>query len=291
MQMRIPSNKVADILSFFRSELAGHYDEEEITRLAEWCFEEFIGWTKTDLLLNHERTVNESDLLKFNFAVKDLKRGRPIQYVLGKAYFHGLEFYVDDNVLIPRPETEELVQLIIDEERGKKRTPVIVDIGTGSGCIAIALKKKIPHAHVYALDVSLGALAVAKRNATANDAEIHFLLSDVLDKTAHEHIPACHIIVSNPPYVTEKESGEMLARVKDYEPHLALFVKDNDSLIFYKSIAQLGRDKLKEDGLLAFEINEQLGYETCILLQQEGYRDVRLLKDMQGKDRFILARL
>lgn len=289
--MRIPSNKVADILSFFRSELVEHYDDEEINRLAEWCFEEFIGWTKTDLLLNHERTVNESDLLKFNFAVKDLKRGRPIQYVLGKVYFHGLEFFVDNNVLIPRPETEELVQLVLDEERGKKRTLVIIDIGTGSGCIAIALKKKIPHAHVYALDVSVGALAVAKRNATTNDADIHFILSDVLDKNAHAHIPACHVMVSNPPYVTEHESGEMLPRVKDYEPQLALFVKDNDPLIFYKSIAQLAKSKLKESGLLVFEINEQLGYETCILLQQEGYRDVRLLKDTQGKDRFVLARL
>ena len=288
--MKIPSNKISDIINYFRGELNSLYEKEEIEKFVEYCFEEFIHFKKSDLLLKQENTVSESDLLKFHFAVKDLKRGRPIQYVIGKSWFYGMEFIVNNNVLIPRPETEELVKLIIDDAKNHNESFSILDIGTGSGCIAIALKKNLPRCHVYALDISEEALKVAKQNAEKNNCEIYFMHADILDKNCLEKIHDCSVIVSNPPYVKESEKKSMHKNVLDYEPHSALFVNDKNPLLFYKTIAEAGKKKLKEHGTVYVEINESLGLETAILFQHEGYRDVQLLKDMQGKDRMIKAK-
>ena len=241
--------------------------------------------------MKQDKTVSESDLLKFHFAVKDLKRGRPIQYVIGKSWFYGMEFIVTNDVLIPRPETEELVKLVIDDAKKHPESFSILDIGTGSGCIAVALKRKLPRCHVYALDISDEALKVAKQNAEKNNCEIHFMEGDILDSSCLAKIPACSVIVSNPPYVKKSEMNSMHRNVVEYEPHTALFVSDENALVFYRAIAQAGKEKLKSGGTVYVEINETLGLETAILFQKEGYADVQLIKDMQGKDRMIKASL
>lgn len=287
--MRIASNKVRDIIAFFRLELHGLYEENEIDRFIEICFEEYTGFSRADLLTRQEATVNESDLLKFNFAVKDLKRGRPVQYITGKAWFFDMTLSVNESVLIPRPETEELVQWITDDYKDSVSSVSMLDIGTGSGCIPLALKRKMPRHHVYALDVSAEALAVARQNADKYRADIHFIRMDVTDDTAWGKIPACSVMVSNPPYITEKEKTGMHPNVVDYEPHLALFVPDDDALVFYRVIARLAKEKLKAGGHLYFEINEALGLDVCILLQKEGFSDVRLKQDISGKDRMVRA--
>jgi release factor glutamine methyltransferase len=287
--MRIPTNKISDIAQFFRNELSSKYEKEEIEKFIEYCFHDFIGFTKTDLLIKQDRTVSESDLLKFHFAVKDLKRGRPVQYILGKASFYGMEFIVNSNVLIPRPETEELVKLILDDAKLHAESFSILDIGTGSGCIAVALKKNLPRCHVYALDISEEALKVARENALRNDCEIHFIHGDIRDQSVVEKLPACTVLVSNPPYVKNSERSSMHENVVEHEPHLALFVPDEDALIFYKVIAEAGKTKLKPGGAVYVEINEALGIDTALLFQKEGYTNVQLLQDMQGKDRMIKA--
>lgn len=287
--MRISSNKISDIVRYFHSELSSRYEKEEIDLFAEFCFSEFTGLTKKNILLEPERRVNESDLLKFSFAVKDLKRGRPIQYIIGKAWFYGLEFSVSNAVLIPRPETEELVSLVIAESSKHAESFSILDIGTGSGCIAVTLKKKIQRAHVYAVDVSEEALAVARQNAEQHECELKFIHADVLDETQYAQLPACTVIVSNPPYVKQSEKAVMKTNVLDYEPHRALFVREEDPLVFYRAIAAIGKQKLKSGGKIFVEINETLGLETCILFQQAGFTDVQLKQDLQGKDRMVVA--
>jgi release factor glutamine methyltransferase len=287
--MKIPSNRIDDIARWFRTQLAERYERDEIDRMAEYCLEAFAGYTRNDQLLRPESRVTESELLKLHFAVKDLKRGRPLQYILGKAWFFGLTLQVTPDVLIPRPETEELVQLIIDEQQQTTGSFSILDIGTGSGCIAIALKKKLQRCHVYALDVSAGALKVAATNAATNNAEIQFIEADILNESAHEKLPRCQVIVSNPPYVLESEKASMAEHVVEHEPHTALFVPDTDQLKFYRVIGRLALEKLKPGGTLYVEINEALGLETCILLQNIGFTNVQLKKDMQGKDRMVTA--
>ena len=289
--MRIPSNKISDIAQYFRNELSSRYEKGEIETFIQYCFEDFIGFTKTDLMIKQDKTVSESDLLKFHFAVKDLKRGRPIQYILGKAAFYGMEFIVNSNVLIPRPETEELVKLILVDAKSHAESFSILDIGTGSGCIAIALKKNLPRCHVYALDISGEALKVAKENALRNECEIHFIEADICDANSIEKLPACTIIVSNPPYIKSSERAAMHENVVEHEPHVALFVPDEDALLFYKVIAETGKSKLKSGGAVYVEINEALGIDTAILFQKEGYKNVQLLQDIQGKDRMIKAEL
>jgi release factor glutamine methyltransferase len=287
--MKIPTNKVRDIAQYFRNELSAKYSSEEIEIFIQWCFEDFSGLSRNEILHAPEKNINESDLLKYSFAVKGLKRGRPIQYVLGKADFYGLKFEVDPAVLIPRPETEELVSLVIAESAAHPESFSILDIGTGSGCIAITLKTKISRAHVYAADISEDALQMAKMNATDHKTNIHFLQVDVLDRNTWNQIPSCSIIVSNPPYVAQSEASTIKENVLNHEPHLALFVPDNDALVFYRVIAELGKQKLKSGGKIFVEINEQFGIDTCMLFQQNGYKNVLLKKDLQGKDRFVIA--
>lgn len=284
--MRIPSNKVCDIERFAYRELEDIYNRNEIRTLLQMMFEHFLGWSVAHLLISKNATINQSDLLKLNFAIKDLRAGKPIQYIIGSTEFCNLTLSVSPHTLIPRPETAELVYLIADKE--KERQPqYILDLCTGSGCIAIALAKAFPAAKVFASDISAEAMAVAKKNAECNKAEVSFVIADIL-REENPSGESYDIIVSNPPYVREMEKVMMNRNVLDYEPHIALFVPDGDPLMFYRHIAEFATKHLRTGGKLYLEINEALGNETAALLEKQGYRPI-IHKDSFGKDRMIEA--
>lgn len=292
--MKIPSNRVSSVINYYREQLNGLYDKEEIENFIWYSFEAFMGFSRTDLLMRSNDTMSESMLLKFNFAVKDLKRYRPIQYILGYTVFYGLKIRVDERVLIPRQETEELVHLIIKNQearrKGQDERMRILDIGTGSGCIAIALKKNLPWAEVNAMDVSEGALELAKGNAMTNDADIAFIYADILDPAVEAELPRYDVIVSNPPYVLHSEKNTMHPNVLEHEPHLALFVNDNDPLLFYRAIMNIASVKLERGGELYFEINEQQGDSLIKLAYEMGFLKTELVKDINGKNRILYVK-
>lgn len=282
--MRIPSNRICDIERFAYAELEGIYPQEEIRGFLRLLFEEYLGWDLTTWLLSKQKTINQSDLLKINFAIKDLKRHRPIQHIIGKADFCGMTLRVDENVLIPRPETEGLVELAKDRCPSPKR---ILDLCTGSGCIAIALAKVFPNAEITAVDISEKALDVARQNAWNQGVEIEFVQADVLNDSL-DQLPEYDLIVSNPPYVRELEKSGMQPNVLDYEPHLALFVPDNDPLLFYRRLAEIADKHLVTSGLLVVEINESLGEETAKLFRAHRL-ETTLHNDFKGKTRFAVT--
>lgn len=275
----------------FIKELSPFYDAYEAESFFYLILEDKHKLRQIDLALNHELTFSDSDFAVWNSLLKELKKEIPIQYLLGKTHFYGLEFEVNENVLIPRPETEELVEWIINEHSKVDRTKKIkiLDIGTGSGCIAISLAKNIPNAEVYAIDVSRKAIETAKKNAANNKVEVNFILQNILETEALK----CDfdIIVSNPPYVRNLEKEEIKKNVLDYEPHLALFVEDNDALIFYRKIAELAKKNLLEDGQLYFEINQYLGKETKDLLEEMNFKNIELRKDIYDNDRMIFGKV
>ena len=301
--MPISSNKIADLVLFFRDELKNNYESNEIETLIAYCFEEFLYLNRADIVLNKSTSINESELLKFKFAIKSLKEFKPIQYILGKADFYGLKFIVNENVLIPRPETEELVNLIIKEVKEKNKHSEnkngshfsILDIGTGTGCIPIVLKKNITTANLYALDISLKALEIAKQNAMLHNVIINFLHFDILSPLPsfflRDSLPIpdfkFDIIVSNPPYICIPEKSQMNKNVLDYEPHLALFVNDIDPMLFNKMIAEFALKYLKTNGELYLEINQYHGLETKQLFESKGFKNTRLLKDCNDNDRIL----
>ena len=283
--MRIASTKIADVLKFFRQELKDIYDPGEIETFILYCFEAYLNFNKTDLILSATEHVTESELLKFNFAVKQLKQQRPIQYILGTADFYGLKFMVNEQVLIPRPETEELVELIIRENKAKQQ-PAILDIGTGSGCIAVALKKNLPDANVSALDVSAEALEVARQNAQSNGVDISFLEQDILQWEPDKSLKF-NLIVSNPPYICHSEKAEMHKNVLEHEPHLALFVPNEDPLLFYRTIAEFALTHLEKNGKLYFEVNAYYGLEISKMLGEKGFKNITLINDLNNKNRIL----
>lgn len=283
--MKIASNKIKDILRFFRDELKDSYENGELESIIAFCFEYYLKLNRTELIARADETVSESELLKFNFAIKELKNHRPIQYILGEADFYRLKYKVNEHVLIPRPETEELVHLIINDN--KLISPSILDIGTGSGCIPISLKKNIPSAKVSAIDISEKALEVAKQNAQKNNVEINFLLEDILHPTSDIRHLTSDIIVSNPPYICISEKVNMNKNVLDFEPHLALFVENDDPLLFYKAIADLALKSLNKNGKIYFEINQSLSSETMNLLENKGFKNVKLIKDLSNNYRIL----
>jgi release factor glutamine methyltransferase len=242
-----------------------------------------------EISLSKNVSLTPNQLLKFNEYLKDLKQQKPIQYVLGETEFYGMTLNVTPSVLIPRPETEELVQWIISESKGASR---FLDIGTGSGCISIALSKAFPKAKVVATDISPLAICVAQSNAMLNQVEVEFLINDVFSDKIYEtpHQPF-DVIVSNPPYVRESEREKMHPNVLLYEPETALFVPDDDPLLFYSRIGQATKQLLAETGLLFFEINQALGLQTKCMLESIGFKNVVLKKDINGKDRMIMASL
>lgn len=290
--MRIPSNKITDVRNFFKQELKNIYAEAEINEFIFLSFEQILEFSRTDLSLRSHETMSESELLKFNNIVKELKKQKPIQYILGSTTFYGLDFFVNENVLIPRPETEELVDLIIQDSKLKTQDSrlQILDIGTGSGCIAIALKKNIPNSNVCAMDISEKALEVAKRNTLKNNTKINLIHADILNSSTLQlsNSPThFHIIVSNPPYIASSEKINMQKNVLDHEPGTALFVEDSDPLVFYRFIAEYAQKHLTRDGKLFFEINEKYGDELAGLLQQKAFKNILLKKDINDKNRIL----
>lgn len=290
----------------FIQELSSIYDAGEAENFFYLILEQKQKLKRIDIALHPNITFSEEEIQHWNLILDQLKNEIPIQYLLGKTSFYGLEFQVNSTVLIPRPETEELVDWIIQSTKlevksGKlaaaSRKISILDIGTGSGCIAISLAKNIPNAQVFAIDISSQALATAKKNAELNQVEVHFIKTDILNTDDLKKLPTSYfplptffdIIVSNPPYVRELEKQEIKKNVLDNEPHLALFVEDNDALIFYKKIAELAQKNLSPNGQLFFEINQYLGKEMIDLLEKMGFKNVELRQDIYGNDRMTLG--
>ncbi|MCV9926484.1 peptide chain release factor N(5)-glutamine methyltransferase [Flavobacterium sp. LS1R49] len=281
--------KIKQYRTQFIQELSGIYDVLEVESFFYLILEVKRNLKQIDLALNPDLSFSEQEIADWSILVSELKKEIPIQYLLGKTNFYGLDFEVNSNVLIPRPETEELVEWIIKENLnvGKSNGLKILDIGTGSGCIAISLAKNLPHAQVYAIDVSENALATAKRNAISNGVSVTFLLQNILE--TEDLMQEFDVIVSNPPYVRNLEKEEIKKNVLDYEPHLALFVEDNDALIFYRKIAELAQTNLRKNGSLYFEINQYLGKETVKLLENLGFKNIELRKDIYDNDRMIFC--
>ena len=279
--------KIKEYRSSFIQQLTPIFDEGEAESFFYLILEEKYQLKRIDLALQPDLVLSENEINNWNIILEQLKKEIPVQYLLGKTSFYGLDFEVNPNVLIPRQETEELVQWIIESSnvKAKSQELKIVDIGTGSGCIAISIAKNIAHSKVFAIDVSENALATAQKNAEINNVEITFLNKNILETTDLEQ--QFDIIVSNPPYVRNLEKQEIKKNVLDNEPHLALFVDDNDALIFYKKIAQLALLNLSENGALYFEINQYLGKEMIELLEEMNFKNVELRKDIYGNDRMI----
>lgn len=282
----------------FLQALSSLYDEKEVESFFYLTLEKLHQKKRIDLALQPDLSMDETQLSQWETVLTELKIYKPIQYILGETEFYGLPFLVNENVLIPRPETEELVELILVESRKSKVESLkILDIGTGSGCIPVSLKKNLPSAEVFAIDVSTNALEVAQKNAEINGVEVNFIQTDILKvndlkklPTSNFQLPASFdIIVSNPPYVRNLEKAEINPNVLEFEPHLALFVEDNDALLFYRKITELAKSHLAENGKLYFEINQYLGKETVALVESYGFKNVQLIKDIYGNDRMISA--
>ena len=278
--------QLKEIKNIFHLELDKIYPKEEVVSFFHLMIEHYLGLQKFTLVLEPNYTITKEEEQPFFEGLQKLKEEFPIQYILGTAHFMDLDFKVDKNVLIPRPETEELVRWILAEIENKKSEINILDIGTGSGCIAISLAKQLPNAKVYALDVSKDALAVAKENARNNNVSVEFLRANILTNPNLEQ--KFDIIVSNPPYVRELEKAEMQNNVLEHEPDLALFVADdNNPLVFYSAITEFAVNHLKPNGKLFFEINQYLGKETKIILENHNFNAIELKQDMFTNDRML----
>ncbi|MFT4660122.1 MAG: release factor glutamine methyltransferase [Patiriisocius sp.] len=268
--------------------LAAGYEQNEAKSVFEVLAGYLLKKTKVQLLIEPHSLLSESELLSFNTAAKRLINGEPIQHITQEQEFYGRDFYVNSNVLIPRPETEELVRWILDDNKEDEAINIL-DIGTGSACIAITLDRELHNAKVTALDVSEEALTVAQKNNVVLQADVNFIKEDILN--ADVELEKYDVIVSNPPYVKLSESEHIESKVKVYEPDLALFVEDNDPLIFYRAISLFAKRSLKGNGKLYFEINQYLGKETKELLESHGFRNIELRKDLNNNDRMIRAEL
>ncbi len=267
------------------AELCNTYSKREAEAISRMLIEHVSGFKPHQIITNNEITLNSTQFNKIQTSLSQLKLQKPIQYILGQTEFFGLNIDVNSSVLIPRPETEELVQWIISEN--SLSNPKILDIGTGSGCIAIALAKHIPKATVFALDYSPEALKVAEQNAKKNEVDITFFQCDILNPPEHISSAPFDIIVSNPPYVRESEKTQMQPNVLNNEPELALFVNDNKPLIFYEAIAKFAKGNIKPNGTVYCEINEALGNKTKEVFQKNGFVNTEIRKDINGKDRML----
>lgn len=280
------------------------YDNREAANIADWVMEHVTGMRKIDRIMHKQSLLSPDRVEKLQQYTRELLTHKPVQYVLHEAWFSGMAFYVDESVLIPRPETEELVEWIV-EEAGNRQSAIgktsvdinlppptsyfsILDIGTGSGCIPISLKKKLPQTTIYACDVSEQALAVAAKNAATLQTPVQFVQADFLDAASWPSLPAVDVIVSNPPYIPHHNQSSMLQNVLAFEPHLALFVPNEDPLLFYEAIARFAREKLLPGGMIFVEIHEDLGAQTKALFEANGFM-AEVKKDFQGKDRMVKA--
>jgi len=265
------------------------YDEREAGNITDLVMEHITGWKKIDRVVNKIVPLSAAQTKTLNAYTLALLDHTPVQYVLHEAWFYDMRLYVDESVLIPRPETEELVDWVVRDtmnlELGIRHSAL--DIGTGSGCIPLAIKKKLPALDVYACDISEAALNTAKKNAIDQQLSVHFHLLDILSPGDRGQLPMCDIIVSNPPYIPQKDKGTMAANVLQYEPALALFVADDDALLFYKAIADFAITHLNKNGAIYLEIHEDKGESVINLYRQRNFSNIELRKDMQGRDRLI----
>jgi release factor glutamine methyltransferase len=278
-----------------QEKLQNVYPAEEIRSLTLLVLESVCQVDRPILLRDKERILSSEEQSKINNIVAELQQYRPIQYILGETEFYGLPFFVNENVLIPRPETEELVERVIGWVHGTRcavhEKLRVLDIGTGSGCIAIALAKHLPDAEVFACDISEQALDIARKNAELNKVKVNFFQQDVMSSEVETSTAKFDIIISNPPYIVPSEKAAMLPNVLAYEPHTALFVPEDRPLLFYERIAELGFRHLTPNGQLFFETGSLFGKDVAAMLQQKGYNDVELFLDLAGKDRIVGANL
>ena len=267
------------------------YDDREAANIADLVMENITGWKRIDRVTNKHVKMSDAMIVQLDKYAQELSTRKPVQYVLQEAWFGDMKLYVDENVLIPRPETEELVDLIIKDAKKqphRHKHISVLDIGTGSGCIPITIKKKLPGVTVYATDISDKALDVAKENATRQGVEVNFVLSDILDQKQWNRFPSFDYIASNPPYIPAGEMHLMHDNVTRFEPHLALFVPDDDPLTFYKAIADFAAKKLTPEGQVFVEVHEHYAWKVREVFSSLG--DTQIVNDMQGKERFIISR-
>ena len=290
--MKMSSNLVRDCRRHYASELEKIYSSDEANALIMIILEHYFDIDRIKIAMEPELRLSESEMLTLHFAVKELLKNKPVQYIIGETEFCGLRFFVEEGVLIPRPETEELVNQLVSWSVSQLPSLSfrVLDIGTGSGCIAISLAKLLKNSVVTAVDVSEKASEIAKKNAEANGVNVRFILDDILNPKNPELIDNQYdIIVSNPPYVCESEKSEMRANVLDYEPSTALFVSDDDPLVFYKKILEFAQKTLKPNGEVWFEINERFGREMRNLCLDMGFKNVEIIKDFRGRERIVKA--
>ncbi|HEY0751046.1 MAG TPA: peptide chain release factor N(5)-glutamine methyltransferase [Chitinophagaceae bacterium] len=295
--------KMQEAEQWLRKELLPLYGEGEATAMTNMIMEHLTGLERPARLQKKDEPLNVHQLHHLTEINQRIQRHEPVQYIIGETWFAGMKLYVDKNVLIPRPETEELVQWIVqdvktagidvfqkkEDEADLTTTLKILDVGTGSGCIALALKKQMPKAEVWGCDISEEALNVARRNGSDLDIRVDFQGVDFLDRDQQKFLPTADIIVSNPPYVPAKDRESMHHNVKDHEPSLALFVSDDDPLVFYKALAEFGKHRLHNNGSIYCEVYENLGDEVVQLFRYQGYNPIEMRKDMQGKNRMVKA--
>ncbi len=277
---------ITDFKIHFFKELETLYPKTEIQSFFNLLMQYQLKLSRVDIALSPQLKITKSDLSLLKTALKKLKKQIPIQYIIGETEFYGLPFKINSSVLIPRPETEELVAWMLSDISSKSKINIL-DIGTGSGCIAISLAKSLPNANVYAIDISSKAIKTANQNAKNNKVNVTFIEENIL--TANKLPKKFDVIVSNPPYVRELEKNKMQNNVLQNEPHVALFVKDENPLLFYNKIADLAKNYLSKNGILYFEINQYLGKETLELLTLKGFKNVEIKKDIFGADRMLKA--
>ena len=282
------SNRIQDVQSAYRKKLSTAFDQNEARAMVNVLFEDFFGISSMDIVRDPDALLNESEMLRLHHAAKQLLLQVPIQHITGIGHFFGRSFKVGPEVLIPRPETEELLKLVLDESSANEPLKIL-DIGTGSACLPISLALERPNAKISASELSSKALEIARFNAAKQGVELHFIQDDVLQPDWALYEDDLDIILSNPPYIRPSEKQLMKENVLGFEPHLALFVPEDDPLLFYRAIVLLAKKKLKNGGRIYFEINEAFGRETCALLQGHGFQDIRLRKDLFDRDRIVAA--
>ena len=286
--METLQNTVQALVNHFKNELKSYLEYSELEQSLAIAFAHYLGFSRIDLVLNKDNLVDPKKVVQIEQVIQGLKTAKPLAHILGEWEFNGLIFKVNESTLIPRPETEELVQQIVEENKSSGKLSIL-DIGTGSGCIAIALKNELSNSSIVAFDVSKKAIVLAQENAKNNATEVRFENVDILKTERLEE--KFDIIVSNPPYITNKEKALMHANVLDYEPHLALFVEDTEPLLFYNAIADFANIHLNEQGRLYFEINEYFGKEVKEMLTNKKFKNVNIVKDINEKDRIVYCNI
>ena len=287
--MKIASNKLIELFHYYSFQLADIYGKEELYAIFELVCEYYLGFNKLDVKTKLNDNINQSELINIYNTCNELKTGKPIQYILKEAYFYELRFYVDGFTLIPRPETEELVYLIINTLKNEARGLNIIDIGTGSGCIPITLKKQFKNSELCGVDICENAIKIAAANAKSNNVEVDFFVCDILNSIDIKNLKF-DCIISNPPYIINSEALQMDKRVLDFEPNLALFVAEDNPIVFYKRIIDLCLNSLTEKGYLFFELNPLFANDVMMYADSSSlFKTIEIIKDMSGKQRFLKA--